>query len=51
MGLNQISFEVETDQLAVLSDIDLLTDIAGGDRVKSVAKTNMVIGVDLAKPP
>ena len=51
MGLNELSFEVKTDQLAVFSDIDLLADIAGGYRIKSIAETDMVIGVDLAKPP
>jgi hypothetical protein len=51
MGLNQFPFEIETHQLAVFAEIDLLANIAGGDRVKSIAKTNMVIGMDFAESP
>ena len=51
MGLDQFPFQIETHQLAVFPDIDLLADIGGGYGVKGIAKADMVIGVDLAESP
>jgi hypothetical protein len=51
MGFDHDTFVIDARQLAVSTDIQLLTDVLCGYRVQGVAGANMVIGVRFAPAP